>query len=798
VQDDPEKFDVTTLPSLVRRDNSQPPSTYVNEPVPEFDDSADIRDYLEVIVRRKWLILVVLLVSMVTTLIISMAMKTLYRAQGKIEMTIQSPHVTKFEEMTASLGPQIQTREFMQTQLKLLKSETLADRVIDRLQLTRNPALAPQPEEGSETFSLLHSLRAGTSNFFANLFPAKGSTDTGADRLRLTELKQRKRIEDKFAKNLDVQSERDTTIFSLAFTSVDPSLSRDVINTLIQEYISWQVDKKIDATVAARQRLEKQVELARIQLEKAEMNLNDFARKAGIVSLRSNLNLIYYQLEDANKAYSTVQTERLNKEALYNQAQQSGDSFPAMLESPLIQQLRQRWVEAAAFYEEGSATFKDDYPKMQNLKAKMLDIEKRIRFEENRIVESIKNDYLAAARKEEALKKDTEEKKALAMGLNDQSTQYKILEREVQTCKQIHESLLERGKEIDAKVGTELGNIQVVDYAKLPLKPYSPKIPQNLLLAALAGLVIGIGMAFFLEYMDNTIKRIDELSDRFHLPVLGVLPMVDPSEISKLGGLVRFKPTAGFSEAIRTAKVSIQLSSSMDRPPKLLFITSTAAGEGKSTVSLNLAQAFASDEKVLIIDADLRKPSLHKLMGKSGNGNGNGASTNRKLGLSSYLTGTGTNVIQESGLPNLKVVYAGLIPPNPSELLSSNRMQQFLTAVYSRFDRIIIDGPPAMGFADALILGHYADGVILVSTLGQTHREALRVFRKNLENVGGRMIGAIVNKLMQVSSYGYYKYYKYYRYYSYGSSYGKSADAAGLPLSVEEPDSEEKLLEVSS
>jgi capsular exopolysaccharide synthesis family protein len=775
VENESQKLDLTVIDSPFSKDSAQTPSTYVNEPIPEFDDSADIRDYVEVIFRRKWLILTVFAVSIFTTLIVSLAMKPQYRATGKIELTIQSPHVTKFEEMSA-LGAQIQTREFMQTNLKLLKSDTLADRVIDKLKLQNSPVFIPPPENRGIITQVIGSLKAGVSNFFARLFPFTGPT--GTEDPDLPRLKLREKISGKFAKSLEVQPERDTTIFSLAFTSTDPSVSRDVINALIQEYISWQVDKKIDATIAAKQRLEKQIELARIQLERAETNLNDFARKAGIVSLNSNLNLIYSQLEDSNKAYSAAQTERLNKEALYHQAQQSGDSFPAILESQLIQKLRENWVSIAAQYQEGSATFKDNYPSQQNLKAKMLDVEKKIKIEENRILESIRNDYLAADKKEEALQKDTDAKKALAMALNDKSTQYKILEREVETSKQIHESLLERTKEIDAKVGTELGNIQVVDNAKLPLKPYSPKIGLNVLCAALAGMVFGLGLAFLLEYLDNTIKRIEELSDRFHLPVLGVLPMVEPDEILKISTLVRLKPGAGFSESIRTAKVSIQLSSSMDRPPKLLFITSTAAAEGKSTISANLAQAFASDEKVLIIDADLRKPNLHKLLGKTGNG----GSINRKLGLSNYLTGTGTNVIQESGIPNLRAVFAGPIPPNPSELLSSNRMRQFLSKVYDHFDRIIIDGPPAMGFADALILGHYADGVVLVSTLGQTHREALRVFRRSLESVGGRMIGAIVNKLNQSGHYGYNKYYKYYRYYSYRSAYGQ-ASAQILPSS---------------
>ena len=484
MQNESEKLKLTCLPAPVPKDNFQQLSQYVKEPIPEFDDAADIRDYLEIIVRRKWLILIILLISIATTFVVSLTMKPQYKANGKIELTIQSPRVTKFEDM-AMLGTQIQTREFMQTQLKLLKSETLGDRVIDKLELEHNPALTPAPDWAIT--KLMTSVKNNVADFYAGLFNSGATDSIQAGDPNLPELKLRKKIEDKFAKNLDVQPERDTTIFSLAFTSTDPAVSRAVINTMIQEYITWQVDKKIEATIAAKQRLEKQIELARIQLEKAETNLNDFSRKAGIVSLNANQNLIYSQLEEANKAYSTIQTERMSKEALYDQSKQGGDSLPAMLESPLIQRLRESYVAAAADYKQGSATFKDDYPALQNLKAKMQDIEKQIKTEENRILESIRNDYLAATMKEESLKKDTEDKKLLAIALNDQSTQYKILDREVETSKQIHQSLLERSKEIDAKVGTELGNIQVVDYAKLPLKPYSPNIPLNIFVAAVAG-----------------------------------------------------------------------------------------------------------------------------------------------------------------------------------------------------------------------------------------------------------------------------------------------------------------------
>jgi len=283
------------------------------------------------------------------------------------------------------------------------------------------------------------------------------------------------------------------------------------------------MDKRIDAASSAKQQLEKQLEVARIQLEKAEINLNTFASKAGIVSLTPNLNITYKELEAVNAALATAIGERLGKQALYKQAQLGDLSTITMVQqSPLIQQLRAQYVAAMAEYEQFAATFKDEYPKLKMLKAKMVDIEKQIKNEEKNVLESIKYDYMTALEKEESLRSEAEEKKTLALELNSRAIQYRILDREVETSKAIHSSLLERAKEIDANVGTGLGNIQVVDYATLPLKPYRPNVQLNLLLAVVVGLMGGVGLAFFLEYLDNTVKRIDEISDRFRIPVLGV------------------------------------------------------------------------------------------------------------------------------------------------------------------------------------------------------------------------------------------------------------------------------------
>ncbi|ABK18994.1 GumC family protein [Syntrophobacter fumaroxidans] len=740
------------------------PSVETRESLPEFEDSADLRDYLEIILRRKWLILTFLFAVFMTVLVVSLSMKPVFRASGRLEMSPRFPKVTKFEDITG--GQMFFTRDFVQTQVKLLQSGALAQRVLRKMNLLETD---PARSREAKAEGLIERFRKSLSESLQFGKAVEKTPDPS-----IASLKKEKGMQSWVGGNLEVHPERDTTLVNVSFSSTDPAQARDFVNTLIQEFISWQMDKRMDAASSAKQQLEKQLEVVRIQLERAESNLNAFAQKSGIVSLSSNLNLIYHQLEEVNKALTVSQTERIGKESVYLQSLKSGVSaLPIVVESQMLQKLRADYVALAGQYQEMYTIFKDDYPKLKTLKARMVDIEKQIKEEENRMQHSLKNDYLASLKKEEALQKEAEEKKNLAMELNDRATQFKILEREVETSKLIHQSLLERSKEIDANVGTELGNIQVVEYASLPLSPYKPDVRRNLLLAIVIGLIGGIGISFFLEYLDNTVKRVDEITDRFHIPVLGVLPLVENEDLHDLDSLVKTRPKSSFAESIRTAKVSIQLSSPVDQPPRTFLITSTSAAEGKSAISSNLALAFAgSDEKVLLIDADLRKPRLHKVFS-----NGRGS---KQKGLSQLLSGI-CNVgetIQTTGTPNLFFIPSGPIPPNPAELLASNRMRDILKTLGESFDRVILDAPPAVGFADVLVLGNYVNGVILVSILGHTHREALRMFRRSLYNVRGNLLGCLVNKLNVGHHLGgyYYKYYKYYHYY-YQQAYGSPPES---------------------
>ena len=754
----------TTVPARVQ-DAERLPSTEFREPIPDYDEEVDLRDYLEIILRRKWLVGTVVLVVFVTTLIVTLALTPIFKAQARLEISPRGLKVTKFEDLTA-VANQLQVREFMTTQVKLLQSRSLAERVIDKLHLLHHPVFNPKAaEEAPQEDGVLRQWRRTLKEWLSF---GKPSSESEA----LEQMQTEQAVFKTFLDNLQVTPERDTTIVNVAFSSKDPEVARDVTNALVQEFVSWQMDKKMQAAGAAKQQLEKQLELARVRVEKAEEDLNRFAQKAGIVSLDSRLNLVYRQLEEVNTALSVAESERVAAESLFRQAQSAGaESLPAVMDNRVIQELRRQLAEATGQYEELKAIFMDEYPKVKVLKARMEEIQRKIDTEQKRIVQALENTYQAAVTKEKTLQRAAEEKKALALELNEKATQYKILSREVETSKEIFQSLLERSKEIDANVGAEISNIHVVDYASLPLHPYKPRVKLNLLLALIVGLMGGVGLAFFLEYLDNTVKRIDEISDRFRIPVLGVIPMADAEEAKRLDWLAHESPRSTFSEAVRTAKVSIQLSQSADTALKSIVLTSTEVGEGKTTLVTNLGLCFAAEEKVIIIDADMRKPRLHKIFSLNG----------KDQGLSQYLTGLcdAKAIIHKTDVPNLFFIPAGPIPPNPAELLSSSRMRKLLETLGKHFDRILIDAPPFAGFADVLVLGHQASGVILVSTLGKTHRDALRIFRKSLLNIRANLLGTVINKLDVQHHYGYY--YKYYKYYHYGYMYRYGEDHKALP-----------------
>jgi polysaccharide biosynthesis transport protein len=730
------------------------PSTEFRESIPNgLEEEIDLRDYIEVILRRKWLVLGILFFIFMSTLIFSLSAKKLYRATGTIEVSTESQKVTKFEDVVSE---GLRSQEFIATQVSLLKSNAVAERVIQATNLKDHPVIAGDDDK-DESFSI-EGIKTYIKTFIRSVFQ-KDNENTPSSML-ITENIENKKILDFFQRNIEVIPNRNSMIINVSFISPNRQLSQDVVNHLMEEFVAWKMDQRMDSSGKARQYLMKQIERAKINLEEAEEKQHLFARQAGIVSMDSRLNNVFRQLEDINAALGQAEADLISKETLYEQAVKDGpESLPQVLNSQMINELKKEYAKLRSEYENLTEIFHEDYPDVKAIKSRMNSIDERVTNESGKIFNSLRHEYLSAKNRFDVLQKNMEEKKQMALELNERATQYTIMSREVETNKAIYQSLLERAKEIESMAGISPSNIQVVDKALLPIFPAKPNVRRNLLLAIVVGIMAGVGVAFLIEYFSDTITNPDQIMERFQIPILGVLPLETSSKDYPVEQVFINDPRSAMSEAFRTSRVSIQLSGSGSNA-RCIGITSTTQGEGKTTTASNLAQTFAgAGEKVLLIDADLRKPRLHKIFKTT---------TNNGHGLSSFLAGVvHKDFIIKTNIDNLYLITSGPIPPNPVELLASNRFSQLLKKSARMFDRIIIDGPPHLGFADVLILSRQVGGMILVSSIGETTREGLRHFKKSMHNVQGTILGCIVNKINLTQRYGYRSYYKYYKAYHY-------------------------------
>lgn len=727
------------------------PSTEYRSAIPgKVEEEIHLRDYLEVILRRKWVVLGMLFFTFISTLIFSLTSEKYYQAIGTIEVNQDAQKVTKFEDVVKE-GYRLH-EEFKTTQVALLTSDALARRVIDVLNLNEHPILVEESDNPADT-GFFGVIKTGIKSFIQKSAAKEGLQEDHD----LIQSRKKDIVLTFYKKCLEVTAEKGSMLIHVAFTSPSRQLSRDAVNTLLDEFINWKMDQKVESSRQAREYLMKQIDRAKINLEKAEEQQNQFARQAGIVSMDSRLNSVFRQLEDINAALGQAEADLIAKKSKYEQTLKDGPSnLPEVLESQLIRNLKSEYAMLYSHYEDMANIFHDEYPDLKTIRQRMQSIEARIDNESEKIFSAIRHDYQVAENHVEGIRARLDQVQQQALELNERATQYLIMAREVETNKAIYQSLLERAKEIETMAGISPGNIQIVDQAMLPLFPYKPDVKKNLLMAIVLGLMAGIGGAFLLEYFADTITNPDHIADRFHIPILGVIPLEKPTPGQALERIFTDDPRARMSEAFRTSRVSIQLSGAAANA-RCFAITSTGPGEGKTTIAANLAQTFANaGEKVVLIDADLRKPRLHMVFpDTAGRANGHG--------LSSYLAGLAPwDAIVKSASENLFLIPSGPIPPNPVELLASNRLARLIEELSETYDRIIFDAPPYYGFADILVLSRQVGGIILVSAIDQTTRSGLRHFLTAIGNVQATMLGCIVNKMNLNRRYGYKSYYHGY------------------------------------
>jgi len=742
-------------------DNDNQITTELRQAISELDSEEEVhlRDYLDVIFRRKWLIISLLALTFITTLILTLSSPKLYKATASIEVSTHEQKVTNFEEV---MSTEMRAQEFYQTQVTLLQNQALALLVMEKLDLA-NHSVMKELLFGDKKPGSLTRLKGMLKDQFKNLVEKlKANNEKAVEPVSLVgkeALKQHALLEF-LSKNLVVNPSSNSMIIQVAFISPDRHLSQQLVNAFTEEFVHWNMEKKLEASRLAREFLMKQIDRAKINLERSEEASNHFAKQAGIVSLDSRMNSVYRQLEELNSALAEAEAELISEEVLYNQAVKGDPShIPEVMESQVIANLKADYARLRSDYEDLTVTFHDDYPTVKALKARMDSIANRISIEKEKNFHALASRYQAALKTAKILQTRVERQKQLAIDLNDRATQYKIMAREVETNKGIYQSLLQRTREIESMVGVSSSNIHIIDKALLPILPFKPNVKRSLLLSIVVGLIGGIGLAFFVEYFSDTITNPDEIANRFQIPILGVAPL---TKVDKYPVELTFTADSRspLAEAMRSTKLSLQLSGSASQA-KSFLLTSSKPNEGKTTMAVNLALVFAgSSEKVVLVDADMRKPRLHKFFQSQ--------SDIPSPGLSSFLAGVSSNksLVCQDGQANLYFIPAGPVPPNPVELLASDRFARLMKTLTQSFDRVILDGPPYQGFADTMVLARHVGGVVVVSSIGETTRNALRHFKRSMFNVQGKILGCIINKVYLTKLYGYHPYYKYFSYYS--------------------------------
>ncbi len=736
--------------SLRERHDGLPAEFSQGIEVRHYENELGLSDFIEILRKRKWIIITALVLSVATVLIASLMMTPQYKAEITIEISPDNPKITTFEEVVELDAPQA---EFYETQYKLIKSRTLAGMVSKDLGLAKKTEF--DPDRNGQSRFLIGPL----IGLFSPERPADPKKAASDQRVR------DKKITDAFLKRVTIDPDRKSRLVKVSFLSSDPEFSATAINTLGDKYIEWLLERKLDATKSARKFLEKQLSQVKANLERAEEGLNEFSKAADIISLDANLNLTYKQLAELNEALSESENERLAKEAYYEEIRNGNyDSLPQVINDESIQNLNEEYVKVKAEYDNMNVIYGPNYPDIKQFGAKLASIKSDMQKRVDGIAESINRDYEASLRKENIMKKRTEEQRQRASALNDKAIQYRILEREVETNKSIYQTLLQRVKETEVTSGIKATNIQIVDYATAPLLPYKPNIPLNLLIAVFVGLTAGVFLAFVTEHFDKTIKDEEELKKVFSIPFLGGVPLVQSQDVEngQIEKITHTNPMSVVSEAFRVIRTSV-LFASPDQRPKSILVTSSQPLEGKTTCTSNLAISFTqSGYRVALIDADMRRPRLSKIYRNGGNQNG--------AGLSTYLIGKYQleDTVRKTEIDNLHVIMSGPIPPNPAELLGSERMKELIHALQEQYDIVLFDGPPILGFADSQLLARAVDGVLIVTSTGITQRKTLQLSIEELRKVQGKILGAIINRLESSSSR-----YRYANYY-YGERDGKT------------------------
>ncbi len=699
-----------------------------------------VHEFFRVVRRFKLVILGILFTAVMIGAAGTLLSTRLYTATVRLEIASAAAKILQKGEVAP---PDTHDLEFLRTQYALIQSRNIAERTVISLKLADDPDLAKPGGEG-----LLSRIKA--------IFSAPPNKP--ADRAAVE-----RGLAGTLLDNRVVRPVPGSRLVDVSYTDRNPVRAQAIAMGLANEYIASIRDKRFEATAYAKSFLEDQLLQLKARLQDAENAVIDFGQKEQIVdTVKDKASIAETNLAAANVTLGTIITERIRNEQQYRQIENAtAATLPQFLNDKVIEGLRDRRNALIIEDQEKSQLLRPDYPTMVQLNNKIKETDRQIAEEIKVIKGSLKGAFEASVRQEEDMRKRVDTLRADVLDLQKRSIRFDILKREADSSRTIYEDLLQRYKEVDVAGGIGASNVFVVDRAEVPTSPSSPDLTKNLFVSMVLGLLTGLASAFVLERLDNTVTKIEEFERVSGLATLGVVPMVAS------GTTVQDEMKNSSSrlwEAYRTLCTSLQFVTDNGLPRSVLF-TSANPSEGKSTSSLAVARYFGNlGLRVLLIDCDLRKPSLHKRLGL----------TNTK-GMTNYLTGScsGAEVLQSTPFANLSFIASGPLPPNASELLASPKLSVLMLMATTDFELVIVDGPPIMGLADAHLLSKATEATLFASQAGKTQKHVIRAALKRLRSMRCNVIGGMLTQYESKNETQSYEYG-----YSYGS-HEELEDATG-------------------
>jgi len=728
----------------------------------------DLFDIWRIALKRKWIIVSAVLIVLIITAVHLFTRIPLYKATATIIIENPSSNMLNINDTYPS-SPYYQydfTGTYFNTQLRLLTSRSMAERVARRMSLSDRPELQAGQEHRNNIF---HTFKDFVTLKW--LFKKKPAEEE-ADSERVFEQNPNEVYAFTVLGGLSVSPIEETRLVEVSYSSPHPQLAADVVNTVVGEFINYSVEMRYEATQQASEFLNEQIAQLRSELSAKEREIQRYGEEKELLYLSDKESSVVSKFGDLNSALTQAQIERIKTESSYLELRDLAvDSLPQYINNPVIQSLKTEYNQMLNSYQEKLKTFKPSYPEMVSLSAKIDSMRNQLKEEIQKAVNAAESDYRAALKEENKLQGLLSEQRKDVIQMNNNAILYNSLKIEIENKRNLLNSLLARQNEtlVSARLkGLKSSNIKIIDTALVPGAPYYPNKSRSLMLALLLGLFMGVGMAFLIDYVDSTIKEPEEAERLVQLPSLGVIPFVskdgmkrgnaytsytygteeqkEPLKIEYFEMINHIYPKLSVSENYRTLRTSI-LFSHAGSVPQVICYTSAFPQEGKTATLVNTAVSFAQlSKKVLMIDADMRKPRLHKVFDLS--------ITN---GLSSYLTGKINleEAVKETKLENMFVITSGPHPPNPVELIDTPRMKELIDAVRGQFDFIFIDTPPVLAVVDSAIVSSISDGTVFIVKIGKTTRKAYVNSIRALEQVKANIIGVVYNE-MKVKGRGYY------------------------------------------